>query len=231
MSTGTSIRLRPYEVALLRGGPRAAVTVAVVALHLRGDVEAGRPGRLRTSEASSEAAGQAPPPQTSPPSQAPPAPLAPASSPDPASSPAPLPPLAEAVRAALARPAGLPQVRDHADVRAALAELQAGLRAAGLLRAFPPHRTRTARRALDALSAEHPLPTSRKGLPESDALMAVALHGEPALHVLVPRFALRAGLITRAEVTEGKGFHSRSPRGGGTGGTAYSCGGGGGGSD
>ncbi|MDX3575202.1 TIGR04222 domain-containing membrane protein, partial [Streptomyces sp. ID05-47C] len=62
MSTGTSIRLRPYEVALLRGGPRAAVTVAVVALHLRGDVEAGRPGRLRTSEASSEAAGQAPPP-------------------------------------------------------------------------------------------------------------------------------------------------------------------------
>ncbi|MFI0087001.1 TIGR04222 domain-containing membrane protein [Streptomyces bobili] len=222
MSTGTSIRLRPYEVALLRGGPRAAVTVAVVALHLRGDVEAGRPGRLRTSEASSEAAGQAPPPQTSPPSQA---------SPAPASSPASLPPLAEAVRAALARPAGLPQVRDHADVRAALAELQAGLRAAGLLRAFPPHRTRTARRALDALSAEHPLPTSRKGLPESDALMAVALYGEPALHVLVPRFALRAGLITRAEVTEGKGFHSRSPRGGGTGGTAYSCGGGGGGSD
>ncbi|MFJ4642315.1 TIGR04222 domain-containing membrane protein [Streptomyces bobili] len=216
MSTGTSIRLRPYEVALLRGGPRAAVTVAVVALHLRGDVEAGRPGRLRTSEASSEAAGQAPPSQASP---------------APASSPASLPPLAEAVRAALARPAGLPQVRDHADVRAALAELQAGLRAAGLLRAFPPHRTRTARRALDALSAEHPLPTSRKGLPESDALMAVALYGEPALHVLVPRFALRAGLITRAEVTEGKGFHSRSPRGGGTGGTAYSCGGGGGGSD
>ncbi|MFF8322153.1 TIGR04222 domain-containing membrane protein [Streptomyces bobili] len=219
MSTDTSIRLRPYEVALLRGGPGAAVTVAVVALHLRGDVEAGRPGRLRTSEASSEAAGQAPPPQTS------------QASPDPASSPAPLPPLAEAVRAALVRPAGLPQVRDHADVRAALAELQAGLRAAGLLRAFPPHRTRTARRALDALSAEHPLPTSRKGLTESDALMTVALYGEPALHVLVPRFALRAGLITRAEVTEGKGFHSRSPRGGGTGGTAYSCGGGGGGSD
>ncbi|MDX3575117.1 TIGR04222 domain-containing membrane protein, partial [Streptomyces sp. ID05-47C] len=152
-------------------------------------------------------------------------------SPAPASSPVPLPQLAEAVRAALARPAGLPQVRDHADVRAALAELRADLRAAGLLRAFPPHRTRTARRALDALSAEHPLPTSRKGLPESDALMAVALYGEPALHVLVPRFALRAGLITRAEVTEGKGFHSRSPRGGGTGGTAYSCGGGGGGSD
>ncbi|MEV4231669.1 TIGR04222 domain-containing membrane protein, partial [Streptomyces bobili] len=138
MSTGTSIRLRPYEVALLRGGPRAAVMVAVVALHLRGGVEAGRPGRLRTSEASSEAAGQAPPPQTSPPATSSPAP---ASSPAPPSSSTPLPPLAEAVRTALARPAGLPQVRDHADVRAALAELQAGLRAAGLLRAFPPHRT------------------------------------------------------------------------------------------
>ncbi|MEU0340986.1 hypothetical protein ABZ092_19030 [Streptomyces bobili] len=122
-------------------------------------------------------------------------------------------------------------MRDHADVRDALAELQAGLRAAGLLRPFPPHRARTARRALDALSAEHPLPAGRKGLPASDALMAVALYGEPALHVLVPRFALRAGLITRAEVTERKGFPSRSPRGGGTGGTAYSCGGGGGGSD
>ncbi|MDX3529168.1 hypothetical protein P1P75_22750 [Streptomyces sp. ID05-39B] len=155
MSTGTSIRPRPYEVAPLRGGPRAAVTVAVVALHLRGGVEAGRPGRPRTSKASSEAAGQAPPPQTWTSSPAP------ASSPAPPSSSTPLPPLAEAVRTALARPAGLPQVRDHADVRAALAELQAGLRAAGLLRAFPPHRTRTARRALDALSAEHPLPTSR----------------------------------------------------------------------
>ncbi|MGX1273132.1 TIGR04222 domain-containing membrane protein [Streptomyces phaeoluteigriseus] len=212
MSTGTSIRLRPHEVALLRGGPRAAVTVAVVALHLRGAVEVGRPGRLRTSEASSEAAGPAAPQPSAPPAP-------------------PLPPLAEAVRTALARPAGLPQVQDHADVRAALAELHAGLRSAGLLRALPPHRTRTARRVLDALSAEHPLPAGRKGLSESGTLMAVALYGEPALHVLVPRFALRAGLIARAAVTESKGFHARSPRGGGTGGTAYSCGGGGGGSD
>ncbi|MFF7370451.1 hypothetical protein [Streptomyces tricolor] len=34
----------PCAVALLRGGDRAAVTVAVLALHLRGAVEAGRPG-------------------------------------------------------------------------------------------------------------------------------------------------------------------------------------------
>ncbi|MFJ8033364.1 TIGR04222 domain-containing membrane protein [Streptomyces sp. NPDC096032] len=34
-------------VALLRGGDRAALTVAVLGLHLRGVVEAGRPGTLR----------------------------------------------------------------------------------------------------------------------------------------------------------------------------------------
>ncbi|MEU6594227.1 TIGR04222 domain-containing membrane protein [Streptomyces sp. NPDC046881] len=37
----------PYAVALLRGGDRAAVVVAVLGLHLRGAVEAGRPGTLR----------------------------------------------------------------------------------------------------------------------------------------------------------------------------------------
>ncbi|MFG2353297.1 TIGR04222 domain-containing membrane protein [Streptomyces sp. NPDC048521] len=37
----------PCAVALLRGGGRAAVTVAVLGLHLRGAVEAGRPGTLR----------------------------------------------------------------------------------------------------------------------------------------------------------------------------------------
>ncbi|MFJ4950066.1 TIGR04222 domain-containing membrane protein [Streptomyces sp. NPDC088760] len=37
----------PYAVALLRGGDRAAVMVAVLGLHLRGAVEAGRPGTLR----------------------------------------------------------------------------------------------------------------------------------------------------------------------------------------
>ncbi|MGQ4416775.1 TIGR04222 domain-containing membrane protein [Streptomyces sp. SAS_269] len=37
----------PCAIALLRGGDRAAVTVAVLALHLRGAVDAGRPGTLR----------------------------------------------------------------------------------------------------------------------------------------------------------------------------------------
>ncbi|MEV0641285.1 TIGR04222 domain-containing membrane protein [Streptomyces sp. NPDC050619] len=205
MSGDTSIRLQPYEVALLRGGPRAAVTAAVVALHLRGAVEAGRPGTMRTSQASTEGAGQAHPPLP------------------------PLPPLAEIVHAALEHPLGIRELERRSDVRQALAELRAGLTSAGLLRTFPPRRTGAARRDLLALYAEHPLPRSRKNVSTTDTLMAVALHGDPALSLLVPRFALRAGLIARAVVTD-KGFHGR-PRGGGTGGVAYSCGGGGGGTD
>ncbi|MFI9341128.1 hypothetical protein ACIG0D_07670 [Streptomyces sp. NPDC052773] len=46
MSDGTAA-LAPHEIALLRGGPRAAVTVALVALHLRGMVEPGPPGTVR----------------------------------------------------------------------------------------------------------------------------------------------------------------------------------------
>ncbi|MET7483860.1 TIGR04222 domain-containing membrane protein [Streptomyces sp. NPDC005538] len=48
MSGGPTIRLQPHEVALLRGGDRAAVTVAVLTLHLRGAVRAGQPGTMRT---------------------------------------------------------------------------------------------------------------------------------------------------------------------------------------
>ncbi|MGW1544764.1 TIGR04222 domain-containing membrane protein [Streptomyces sp. NPDC002309] len=44
-------RLGPHEAGLLRGGPRGAVTVAVLGLHLRGLVEAGRPGTLRRAAA------------------------------------------------------------------------------------------------------------------------------------------------------------------------------------
>ncbi|MBC9730415.1 TIGR04222 domain-containing membrane protein [Streptomyces sp. TRM68367] len=49
----TGLCLKPQEIALLHGGPRAAVTVAVVALYLRGAVEAGRPGTVRAAEAAS----------------------------------------------------------------------------------------------------------------------------------------------------------------------------------
>ncbi|MEU1400993.1 TIGR04222 domain-containing membrane protein [Streptomyces sp. NPDC005728] len=47
MDRTTSIPPDPCAVALLRGGDRAAVTVAVLGLHLRGAVQVGRPGTLR----------------------------------------------------------------------------------------------------------------------------------------------------------------------------------------
>ncbi|MEV7684692.1 TIGR04222 domain-containing membrane protein [Streptomyces bungoensis] len=47
MERTPSVPPDPCAVALLRGGARAAVTVAVVGLHLRGVVLAGRPGTLR----------------------------------------------------------------------------------------------------------------------------------------------------------------------------------------
>ncbi|MDG9719730.1 TIGR04222 domain-containing membrane protein [Streptomyces sp. DH24] len=49
MDDVTVDRLRPHEIALLRGGARAAVTVALVGLHLRGALEAGLPGTVRAS--------------------------------------------------------------------------------------------------------------------------------------------------------------------------------------
>ncbi|OQR59507.1 hypothetical protein B6E66_35300 [Streptomyces maremycinicus] len=198
MSGGTSVRLEPYEVALLRGGPRAAVTVAVLALRLSGLADAGRPGRIRATAVTGTAS---------------------------AAQPA-LPPLPQAVYAALPRPASIAELEARPGVREALSALRAELVAAGMLRSLPPRRTRAARRALRALRDGHPLPAGRKGPSTDDVLMAVALYGEPALSVLAARFALRAGLIARAEVAD-KGFHRRAPRGGGTGGMmTYSCGGG-----
>ncbi|MGW7261432.1 TIGR04222 domain-containing membrane protein [Streptomyces sp. NPDC054834] len=47
MDRTTPISPDPCAIALLRGGDRAAVTVAVLGLHLRGAVDAGRPGTLR----------------------------------------------------------------------------------------------------------------------------------------------------------------------------------------
>ncbi|KQX63406.1 hypothetical protein [Streptomyces sp. Root1310] len=235
MNGGTSVRLEPYEVALLRGGPRAAVTVAALALQLRGLVEAGRPGRIRATRAPGVTGAPGvtrPTSATGTPSAEdagggrsargaqPPVPDTPDAQPA-------LDALPEAVHAALQRPASFAELEARPDVREALSGLRAGLVAAGMLRSLPPRRTRAARRALRVLRDGHPLPTGRKGLSTEDVLMAVALHGEPALSVLAARFALRAGLIARAEVAD-EGFHRRSPRGGGTGGVMYSCGGGGG---
>ncbi|MFE6822600.1 TIGR04222 domain-containing membrane protein [Streptomyces sp. NPDC057690] len=234
MSGGTSVRLEPYEVALLRGGPRAAVTVAALALQLRGLVDAGRPGRIRATRApgtagptgATGAAGAA----GAPPAGDTEGGRAVQDALDTLDALPALGALPETVYAALQRPASFAELEARPDVREALSGLRAALVAAGMLRSLPPRRTRAARRSLRDLRDGHPLPAGRKGLSEDDVLMAVALYGEPALSVLAARFALRAGLIARAEVAD-KGFHRRAPRGGGTGGVMYSCGGGGGGSD
>ncbi|MEV1068615.1 TIGR04222 domain-containing membrane protein [Streptomyces sp. NPDC050263] len=209
MSGGTeSVRLEPYEVALMRGGTRSAVTVAVLALHLRGLVDAGRQGRIRATGGAGTVGAAASPEDLGD----------------------DLPPLPKAVYAALQRPAGIAELEARPGVHGALCELRTKLVGARMLRSLPPRRTRAARHALRALRAEHPLPADRKGLSPDDILIAVALHGEPALSVVAARFALRAGLTARVEVAD-KGFHHNAPRGGGTGGVSYSCGGGGGGSD
>ncbi|MFE0451909.1 TIGR04222 domain-containing membrane protein [Streptomyces sp. NPDC058914] len=202
MSADTPIRLQPHEIALLRGGPRAAVTVAVLGLHLRGSVEAGRPGTMRTSE---PVVADAVPGRT----------------------PLPLTPLESAVQASLGEPCGLRTLVKRPDVRLAVALTRIPLAEAGLLRYPLLGPTRAARRHVRALGTLHTLPGDRRGLTDHDKLLAVALHGEAALRVLVPRFALRAGLVDRAEVGGGA-FPSRSPRGRGTSGAGHSCGGGGG---
>lgn len=195
------VPLEPHEVALLRGGPRAAVTVAVVDLYLRGAVDAGPPGTVRALPS------------------------------EPGTAAIPLPPLAEAVRWSLDEPLGLRRLTRHPDVRLAVALMRIPLAEDGLLRYPLLGPTRAARRRVRVLRELHPLPTSRRGLTADDRLLAVALHDEAALQVLLPRFALRAGLVERAEVA-GKGLLKHSPRDRGSGpggGMAYYCGSGGGG--
>jgi hypothetical protein len=51
------VQLSPEKVGMLRGGPRTAVTVAVVALALRGAVTPGKPGTMQTSGVASGAEG------------------------------------------------------------------------------------------------------------------------------------------------------------------------------
>ncbi|WP_225825264.1 TIGR04222 domain-containing membrane protein [Streptomyces naphthomycinicus] len=170
MGRTTSVPQDPCAVALLRGGDRAAVTVAVLGLHLRGAVEAGRPGTLRKAAAGGAEAVRHP--------------------------------LEKAVRTGLYRPAGARELPARAVVRRALARMRAELAAQGLLRALPPGRTRAARRGLAELRERRPLPEAPDGLPEEEVLLAVALYGERALTVLVPRFAREAGLTGRGSLAD-----------------------------
>lgn len=196
MGDGMSEEPDPYAVALVRGGPRAAVTVAVLALRLRGAVEANRPGTMRTS--------QAPAPTEHPPERS-------------------VHPLERAVHASLYRPAGMGELLRRTRVREALAQLRTELTGAGTLRTFPPGPTLAARRLLRRTRAERPLPTGREGLSRHDVLLAVALHGTAALTLLEPRFAVDAGLVGRGGTAD-KGLLPHS-WGGGCGGS-YTDGGG-----
>ncbi|MFI2630844.1 TIGR04222 domain-containing membrane protein [Streptomyces collinus] len=202
MSDGTAVRLEPHDIALLGEGPRAAVTVAVVDLHLRGPVEADLPGTVRARVVDAVEAVEA----VQPPS-----------------------PLAAAVHGCLRAPAEPKALVKDPGIRLAVAVMRIPLAEAGLLRCPLLGATRAARRHVRELRHEHPLPASRHGLSDRERLLLVALHGEAALRLLVPRFALRAGLVRRAEVG-GADLFKHSPRGtGGVGGGDHYCGGGGGG--
>ncbi|WP_339132269.1 TIGR04222 domain-containing membrane protein [Streptomyces sp. f51] len=186
MSGSAAVGPGPSTVALLRGGPRAAVKVAVVALHLRGAVVPGRPGTIRTSDPSSGMS------------------FASASA------------LERAVRGSLYLPAGIRELTDRPRVRRALAELRGEAAAAGLLRRLPPHRTRAARRVMRELRDTAPLPAGPEGLSPADVLLAVALYGDTALTALLPAFTEAAGLkgrggreedgLSRSGDTGGDGF-------------------------
>ncbi|MFE9922564.1 TIGR04222 domain-containing membrane protein [Streptomyces sp. NPDC005774] len=233
----TDARRTPHEIALLRDGPRAAVTVAVVALHLRGILEAGPPGTLRASRPTENSDAEHPLP-TLPPLPPLGVPLDPPTS-DGTGPAEPAEPadtahraliLESAVHGALDEPTGLGGLVRHPEVRRAVAEVRVGLAEAGLL-TYPLFRpTRAARRQVRALREQHPLPAVRGGLTPDDTLLAVALHGEQGLRVFVPRFAPRAGLTARVKI--GNKSMLRPPRSsgtyGGSGGYHY-CGGGGGG--
>jgi uncharacterized membrane protein YgcG len=173
MDDQAAVRLEPHEIAMLRGGPRAAVTVAVVALHLRGAVESGRPGTLRRE----------------------PLPVQPDVPPH-------RHPLEQAVRVGLYRPAGIRELLGRAVVRRALSRMRAELAGAGLLRLVRFSPTRAARRYLADLRRATPRPQDRAGLAEREILLAVALYGDPALTALVPAFTGEAGLTGRGAAAD-----------------------------
>ncbi|MEU4659445.1 TIGR04222 domain-containing membrane protein [Streptomyces sp. NPDC023723] len=164
MDTDMAFGLAPYEIALLAGGERAAVTVAVVELHLRGTVETGPPGTLCTT------------------------------GPEPDG----LAPFVGAVLDVLREPLTVRELVRDADMRLAVALARLPLADAGLLRYPRLGPNRTARRRVAFLRERYPLPTTPHGLTDTGTLLAVALHGEQALRLLLPRFAVRAGLVAGA---------------------------------
>ncbi|MBQ0911528.1 TIGR04222 domain-containing membrane protein [Streptomyces sp. RM99] len=160
MDGAAEIGWEPHEIALLNGGPRGAVTVAVVALHLKGALETGPRRTLCATGPEPEGLG----------------------------------PFEGTVLDCLREPLTARELVRHSDVRLAVALARIPLADEGLLRYPRLGPTRGARRRVEFWRARHPLPAVRHGLSDEDTLLAVALHGDAALRMLLPRFALRAGL-------------------------------------
>ncbi|MFF9012424.1 TIGR04222 domain-containing membrane protein [Streptomyces sp. NPDC014870] len=241
--------LPPQALALLRGGPRAVVVVALVALHQRGAVAAGRKGTIRANGG---------PGRTRDPVQ-----LGVHSSlrralglrvlaTQPRARRA-----VDALRAELGR-AGL--LRPHGRLRAArvllvgaVATVLAGLlitrpsgtelalalalgavpAGAALALLFLPPTTRAARRLLAGLRERHPLPAHRREVTDGDrVLLYVALYGDPALALFLPRFSRDGGLLGRGGGADGyatgRGWFGGQDVTGGSSGAAGDGGGGGG---
>ncbi|MFI8519543.1 TIGR04222 domain-containing membrane protein [Streptomyces sp. NPDC085481] len=202
--------LPPQALALLRGGPRAAVTVALVALHQRGAVAAGRRGTIRANGG----AGRTRDPlqlgvhrslqralalrvlATRPKARH----------------------ALDALRAELGRTGLLRPPRRLLAARVLLAcvplTVGAGLLATEVtapaltLGALPvlaaaallcvPPTPRAARRLLAGLRERHPLPAHRREVTDGkDVLLYVALYGDPALALFLPHFSRDGGLLGR----------------------------------
>ncbi|MFG3213077.1 TIGR04222 domain-containing membrane protein [Streptomyces tendae] len=156
----TEIGWEPHQIALLGGGPPAAVTVALVALHLLGAVETGPRRTLCAAGPEPEGLG----------------------------------PFEGTVLDCLHEPLTARELVRHPDVRLAVALTRIPLAEDGLLGHPRLRPTRGARRRVEFWRERHPLPAVRHGLTDDDTLLAVALHGDAALRLLLPRFALRTGL-------------------------------------
>ncbi|MFF0434316.1 TIGR04222 domain-containing membrane protein [Streptomyces sp. NPDC004327] len=215
-------KLAPEALALLRGGPRAAVTVALVALHQRGAVAAGRRGTVRANGGAGRTrdplqlgvhrslqralalrvlAGRPKARQA-------------------------LDALrADLGRTGLLRPPGrllaarvllvcVPVtvgfglcVTAPASAAAGPSVLALGLGtvpvlAAAALLCVPPT-TRAARRLLAGLRDRHPLPARRAEVTDAkDVLLYVALYGDPALTLFLPHFSRDGGLLRRRRSRE-----------------------------
>ncbi|MFD7441204.1 TIGR04222 domain-containing membrane protein [Streptomyces sp. NPDC059909] len=214
--------LTPQAVAMLRGGRRAALTVALVALHQRGAVAAGRRGTIRQD---GPAIGVRDPLQLA------------------AHRALHWPVGVRVLASRLAVRHALDGLRDDVWVeglvrsngrwrtaRVLLAAvpvtLTAGLLMTGLgapgaplelvlaaVVVLPaaalwcvPHRTRAGRHLLASLRKSRPLPASRHGCPPEEVQLCVALYGDPALLLFVPHFARDGGLLGTGSAGHG---HSR----------------------